>query len=300
MVFCILTREISKRTDPLKKKRSPEKNRALKKTLQYEKIALSNLPRGLRWKGRIWFLRFIPSNVSNLCLFRWWNTLDFFFLQNWSQRLIGGFGSIILPFPRGVFYLGFHVDFPGCSPKYLWKQLGLIRSCWSMRTVFWDWDRANLETFFVELPMTHTIHNIQLSWFQMVRFKLFWPPTKVYLFQPLTTLPQIFVGHAEMLLDGKITWNLLGGSPPSMFHRCSWGLPRQGSVVWRLVGHAPGIKFCPTCRRWHVPELKVSWSWNRWMDGCCVPIFGGSATGREFLATPDSATQWFPKMMIFF
>lgn len=169
-----------------------------------------------------------------------------------------------------------------------------------MRTVFWDWDRANLETFFVELPMTHTIHNIQLSWFQMVRFKLFWPPTKVYLFQPLTTLPQIFVGHAEMLLDGKITWNLLGGSPPSMFHRCSWGLPRQGSVVWRLVGRAPGIKFCPTCRRWHVPELKVSWSWNRWMDGCCVPIFGGSATGREFLATPDSATQWFPKMMIFF
>ena len=32
----------------------------------------------------------------------------------------------LLLFKGGIFYLGFHVDFPGCSPKYLWKQVGVI------------------------------------------------------------------------------------------------------------------------------------------------------------------------------
>ena len=101
MVFCILTREISKRTDPLKKKkRSPEKNPRV-----YEKIALvvtylTGSPLGF---GRNSFDLWIIYPIHRLEFvvgFRRRNTLDFF-LQNWSQRLIGGFGSIILPFQRG-------------------------------------------------------------------------------------------------------------------------------------------------------------------------------------------------------
>ena len=189
--------------------------------------------------------------------------------------MIGGFGSMdLLLFKGGILYLGFHVDFPGCSPKYLWKQVGLIRSCWSMRTVFWDWDRANLETFFVELPNDshHSQHTIcpDFKWWDS---NFFFDHLRVATCSNLwRNSPPNFrrtCGNAQ-LLDGKITWHLLGGSPPSMFHLCSWGLRRQGigglEVGWRSVV-VSGIKFCPTCRRWHVPELKVSWSCNRWMDG---------------------------------
>ena len=90
-----------------------------------------------------------------------------------------------------------------------------------MRTVFGDWDRANLETFFVELPMTHTIHIHTIVLISNDEIQTFFltTNTKVYLFQPLTTLPQIFVGNAEMLsfwMENHLTF--FGGSPPSMFH----------------------------------------------------------------------------------
>ena len=168
-----------------------------------------------------------------------------------------------------------------------------------MRTVFWDWDRANLETFFVELPMTHTIHNIQYVLISNDEIHyFFWPPTKVYGSSNLwRNSPPNFrrkCGNAQ-LLDGKSPDICWGGLLPPCFHRCSWGLPRQGD---RWFGGLDGGRswflawnFAPPPQ---VARSRAESLLGPAIDGWMASVLG-LARWAGILPTPDVATQWFPK-----
>lgn len=85
------------------------------------------------------------------------------------------------------------------------------------------------------------------------------------------TLPQIFVGNAEMLSFWMENHRTFVGGVSSLHVstvavEVYRGRGIGGLVVWMEVGRGFWHEILPHLRRWHVPELKVSWVLQS-MDG---------------------------------